>query len=49
MREYQEPLGQQAYSHLHYRSPRRRKERKLFEEIIAENFLNLGKETGIHD
>ena len=36
--------------HLHYRGPRRRRERekgpeKMFEEIIAENFLNMGKET----
>lgn len=49
MREYQDTLGQQAYSHLYYRSPKRRKERKLFEEIMVENFLNLAKETGIHD
>ena len=35
---------------MHYRGPRRRRERekgpeKMFEEIIAENFLNMGKET----
>ena len=35
------------HQHLHYRGPRRRRERgpeKMFEEIIAENFPNLGKE-----
>ena len=33
--------------HSHYRSPRRRREKgpeKIFEEIIVENFLNMGKE-----
>ena len=35
---------------MHYRGPRRIRERekgpeKIFEEIIAENFPNLGKET----
>ena len=34
--------------HSHYRGPRRRRERKgpekIFEEIIVENFLNMGKE-----
>ena len=33
--------------HLHYRGPRRRREKgseKTFEEIIIENFLNMGKE-----
>ena len=35
---------------MHYRGPRRRRERekgpeKIFEEIIAENFPNMGKET----
>ena len=32
--------------HLHYRGPRRRKKgpEKIFEEIIAENFPNMGKE-----
>ena len=32
---------------MHYRSPRRRREKgpeKIFEEIIAENFPNMGKE-----
>ena len=36
--------------HVLYRSPRRRKERKskgLFEQIIAENFPKLGKETDL--
>lgn len=37
--------------HLHYRDLRRKREkkgpRKLFEEIMTENFLNLGKETDI--
>ena len=36
--------------HSHYRGPRRRREKgpeKIFEEIIAENFPNLGKETDI--
>ena len=35
------------YQHSHYRSHRRRREtepEKIFEEIIAENFLNMGKE-----
>ena len=34
--------------HSHYRGPRRRRERertkKIFEEIIVENFPNMGKE-----
>ena len=33
---------------MHYRSPRRRREKgpeKIFEEVIAENFPNKGKET----
>ena len=33
--------------HLHYRGPRRRREKgpeKIFEEIIVENFPNMGKE-----
>ena len=32
--------------HLHYRGPRRRRERpeKIFEEIIVKNFPNMGKE-----
>ena len=33
---------------LHYRCPKRRREKgpeKIFEEIIAENFLNMGNET----
>ena len=32
--------------HLHYRGPRRRRKKgpeKIFEEIIAENFPNMGK------
>ena len=34
---------------MHYRGPRRRRERekgpkRIFENIIAENFLNMGKE-----
>ena len=36
------------HQHSHYRGPRRRREKeheKIFEEIIAENFLNVGKET----
>jgi len=37
------------YYHSHYRGPRRRRERvkgseKIFEEIIAENLPNMGKE-----
>ena len=35
------------HQHSHYRGPRRRREkglRKIFEEIIAENFPNMGKE-----
>lgn len=34
--------------HFYHMSPRRRERKgkeKLFEEIISENFLNLGKET----
>ena len=38
--------------YMHYRVPRRRREREkgaesLFEEIMAENFSNLRKETDI--
>ena len=37
------------HQHLHYRGPRRRREgkgpEKIYEEIIAENFPNMGKET----
>ena len=37
------------HQHSHYRGPRRRRERekgpeKIFEEIIAENIPNMGKE-----
>ena len=35
------------YQHSHYNGPRRRRENgpeKIFEEIIAENFSNMGKE-----
>ena len=35
------------HQHLHYRGPRRRREKgpeKIFEEIIPENFPNVGKE-----
>ena len=35
------------HQHLHYRGPRRIREKgpeKIFEEIIAENFLNMGNE-----
>ena len=35
------------YQYSHYRGLRRRREKgpeKIFEEIIAENFLNMGKE-----
>ena len=35
------------HQHSHYRGPRRRRENgpeKIFEEIIAENFPNMGKE-----
>lgn len=35
---------------MYYRNPRRREERKaenLFEEIVAENFPNLGKATNV--
>ena len=34
------------HQHLHYRGPRRRREKgpeKIFEEIIAENLPNMGK------
>ena len=38
------------HQHSHYRGPRRRREReegpeKIFQEIIAENFPNMVKET----
>ena len=36
------------HQHSHYRGPRRRREKgseKIFEEIIAEKFPNMGKET----
>ena len=36
------------HQHLHFRGPRRRREKgpkKISEEIIAENFPNMGKET----
>ena len=36
------------HQHSHYRGPRRRREKgpqKMFEEIIAKNFPNMGKET----
>ena len=38
------------HQHSHYRGPRRRREReegpeKIFQEIIAENFPNIVKET----
>ena len=34
------------HEHSHYRAPKRREKRseKIFEEITAENFLNMGKE-----
>ena len=38
------------HQHSHYRGPRRRRERgleKIFEEVIAENFPNMGKEIVI--
>ena len=40
--------------HSHYRGPRRRRERergpeKMFEEIIVENFPNMGKEIATHN
>jgi len=38
------------HQHLHYRNPRGRRKRndqpeKIFEEMIDENFHNMGKET----
>ena len=35
------------HQHSHYRGPRRKKKRKLrkIEDIIAENFPNIGKDT----
>ena len=36
------------HQHSHYRGPRKRREKgpeKIFEEIVAENFPNMGKET----
>ena len=38
------------HQHSHYRGPRRRREterrlKEIFEEVIAENFPNMGKET----
>ena len=38
--------------HLHFRGPRRKIEKgpeKIFEEIIAENFPNMGKEIVIQE
>ena len=38
----------QMYQHSHYRGPRWRREKgaeNVFEDITAENFSNLGKET----
>ena len=32
------------HQYSHYRCPRRKGPEKIFEEIIAENFLNVGKE-----
>ena len=43
-------MGQHQVERLHYKGPRRRREKepeKLFEEIVAENFPNLVKETDI--
>ena len=40
----------QAYLLSHYRGPRRRRKKgkeNTFEDIMAENFFTLGKETGI--
>ena len=49
--EFKRPLAQhQMHQHLHYRGLRRRREKgeeNIFEEIIAENFPNMGKETDI--
>ena len=44
-------MGQhKAYSHSHYREKKEREKgaENLFEEIMAENFFNLEKETDIH-
>ena len=44
-------MGQhKAYSHSHYREMEEREKgaENLFEEIMAENFFNLEKETDIH-
>ena len=38
----QKPLVQHQLSN--YRGPRKRESEKIFEEIIAENFYNMGKE-----
>ena len=47
-KEMKRPPGQHwTHKHSHYRGPRRRRERepeKIFEEIIVENFPNIGKE-----
>ena len=48
MRTVSETSGQhETHQHLNYRGSRRRREKgseKIFEEIIVENFLNMGKE-----
>ena len=49
-RQSKGPLGQHLmHQHLHFRGPRRRRREKepekTLEEIIAENFPNMGKET----
>lgn len=45
-KKFKRSLGHQAYQHFHFRGLRRRRE-KIFENIIAENFPNLGMETDI--
>lgn len=43
-------MGHQIDQHLHYKGSRRTREKgaeNLFEEMMAENFPNLGKETSI--
>ena len=52
-RQFQRLMGEhEAESHLLYRGPRRKREKgaeNLCEEIMAENFSNLGAETNIKE
>ena len=48
--QFKRPMGQHSlHQHLHYKGPRRRREgpKEIFEDIIAENFHNMGKKTSL--